>query len=357
MNQEKFLFIDRDGTLIEEPQDDQVDSIEKLNFKPFVMEVLQSFVQSGFKLVMVTNQDGLGTPSFPAENFFLPHELMLKIFASQGIIFDCIRICPHVVKDNCECRKPKVGLLLDYLQSQCIDRHHSYVIGDRETDLQLAKNIGISGIRLEQDDTRAWLKIRNQILLRSRTASVTRKTNETAIKVAINLDQTGLIEVNTRLGFFDHMLMQLAKHGGFSLQLSVQGDLEIDDHHTVEDTAIVLGDALRQALGDKRGIERYGYLLPMDETLAQVALDLSGRPFFNFEGVFHRERIGDLSTELVAHFFRSFADSLNATLHISVRGENTHHMIEGIFKAVGKSIHQAIKQNGLLHIPSTKGVL
>lgn len=356
MQQQKILFIDRDGTLIVEPDDQQVDNIEKLAFLPNVIQSLLQLIQAGYVLVMITNQDGLGTASFPKERFAAPHELMLRIFASQGVVFEAIYICPHLPQDNCDCRKPKIGLLLDYLITQKIDHACSYIIGDRETDMELAKNIGIQGLRIGQAETPNWKAITQKILQQTRCANFVRKTNETAISVSINLDVQDKIQIDTGIGFFDHMLEQLTKHAGFGLSLTVVGDLAIDDHHTVEDTAIVLGTAIRTALGDKWGIGRYGFLLPMDESLAQVAIDLSGRSYFIFNGKFNRERVGDLATELVSHFFRSLADGLQANLHITINGENTHHMIEAIFKSVGRTLRQAASKidNSL---PTTKGLL
>lgn len=356
MGLKKILFIDRDGTLIAEPEDLQIDHIDKLALLPDVIPALLKLKAAGFSFVMVSNQDGLGTNSLPLEDFNIPHELMLRIFASQGITFEAIRICPHVPEARCDCRKPKIGLVLDYLVDQQIDRDNSYVIGDRETDLQLAENLGIRGLRLGAEKTRHWQDVTAQILSSHRLATVIRKTKETDISINVNLDHPDDIQINTGIGFFDHMLEQLAKHGGFGMSLSVDGDLEIDDHHTVEDTALALGEALRKALGNKIGIGRYGFLLPMDESITQVAIDLSGRPYFVFNGTFNREYVGDLSTELIPHFFRSLADGIKATLHIDVRGENTHHMIESIFKGVGRSLRQAIEKIDT-SLPSTKGVL
>ncbi|EKD91734.1 MAG: hypothetical protein ACD_29C00414G0002 [uncultured bacterium] len=356
MNQQKILFIDRDGTLINEPEDKQVDSIDKLIFMRNVIPSLLQLKNAGYLFVMITNQDGLGTDTFPEEDFLAPHNLMLQIFESQGITFDAICICPHKPDAGCDCRKPKLGLVLDYLREQKIDRNNSFVIGDRETDMLFAKNMGISGIHFGQPNAENWKTIVSHILSRERCATVSRKTNETNITVNINLDDPNEIIVNTGVSFFNHMLEQLAKHGGFSLNLSVIGDLKIDDHHSVEDTAIALGEAMRIALGDKWGIGRYGFLLPMDESLTQVAIDLCGRSYFVFNGQFTREKIGDLSTELVPHFFRSFSEGLKANLHIDAKGDNTHHIIESIFKCVGRALRQAItKSDGGL--PSTKGVL
>lgn len=352
--QKKYLFIDRDGTLIIEPEDKQIDSFVKLEFVKEVIPALLKLKAAGYTLVMISNQDGLGTASLPYENFTPPHELMLKIFTSQGIDFEAVLICPHKSTDQCECRKPKLGLVLDYLKNQVIDREHSWVIGDRDTDMQLAHSMGIRGIKINHDTN--WQNIVMTILASDRIASMKRKTKETEVAVRVNLDRTDEIKVNTGLGFFDHMLEQLAKHGGFSLQLDVKGDLHIDEHHTVEDTAITLGETLRKALGDKLGIERYGFVLPMDEAQTLVALDLSGRAHFEFKGEFKREQVGDLATELIPHFFRSFAEGLKATLHIEVKGENTHHMIESMFKGVGRTLKQAFAKTGT-SLPSTKGML
>lgn len=356
MKQQKILFIDRDGTLIIEPTDKQIDHIDKLEFMPDVIASLLQLKNAGYVFVMVTNQDGLGTASMPQQNFLIPHTVMLRVFESQGVTFEKIGICPHFLTDNCDCRKPKTGLVHDYLIEQKIDRNHSYVIGDRETDILLAKNMGISGIQIGHADTPTWKEVTNNILQKNRIASVSRKTNETEIDVTVNLDQPHEISVDVELGFFKHMLEQLAKHGGFGLSLTIKGDLDIDDHHTVEDTAISLGEAIHKALGNKFGIGRYGFLLPMDEALVQVALDLSGRSYFVFNGAFTRDRVGDLSTELVPHFFRSLAEGLKANLHIDVKGENTHHMVESIFKGVGRAMRQAIMQIDY-SLPTTKGVL
>ena len=357
MKQQKILFIDRDGTLIEEPEDYQVDSLEKLAFKLGVIPALLKLKNAGYAFVIVTNQDGLGTQSFPEENFTLAQEFMLKIFSSQGIIFEAVRVCPHFLADNCDCRKPKINLVLDYVIEQKIDRDKSFVIGDRETDVLLAKNLGIQSIRFGQNATESWEEVANSILLQSQTVKVIRKTNETDISVAINLNKHDQSKINTGIGFFDHMLEQLAKHAGFELSLTVKGDLRTDDHHTVEDTAITLGEALRKIVGEKMGIARYGFVLPMDEALTSVTLDLSGRSFADINCKFERERIGELSTELIPHFFRSFAESLKATLHIDVKGENTHHMIESMFKGVGRALRQALKKSDDASLPTTKGIL
>jgi imidazoleglycerol-phosphate dehydratase / histidinol-phosphatase len=330
MTARKVLFIDRDGTLIAEPPDEQVDSLSKLRLSPGVIPALNALREAGYTFVMVSNQDGLGTASFPEAAFQEPHEFLRELLASQGIRFDAELICPHTASDGCPCRKPKTGLLDPYLRDHPLDPAHSYVIGDRETDLELARNLGIDGIRLRgpNGEGETWPDIAKRLTATARTAKVCRKTKETDIDVEIRLDDEAPIRVATGLGFFDHMLEQIARHGGFSLQLSCAGDLHIDEHHTVEDCALALGQALRTALGDKRGIQRYGFLLPMDEALAQVAIDLSGRPYLVFDGKFGRDHVGQLPTELVPHFFRSLAETLGAAINIKVSGENTHHMID-----------------------------
>lgn len=354
MKQKKYLFIDRDGTLIAEPSDEQVDHIEKLNFLNGVFTALSRLQQAGYELVMVSNQDGLGTPQFPQITFEIPHKVMLKVFQSQGIQFLDVRVCPHFADQECECRKPKIGLLLDYVTAQSIDKAQSYVIGDRDTDLKLAKNLGINGIQIS--DSMPWERIADEILNKPRSATVKRKTNETNIELFVNLDQSGAIHVATGIHFFNHMLEQIIKHANISATINVQGDIAVDDHHSVEDTAIALGEAIRQALGDKRGIGRYGFVLPMDESQATVSLDLSGRAFCQWECEIDREKVGDMATEMVPHFFKSLADSLQATLHIRITGNNTHHKIEAAFKAVGRVLRQAIQRENN-DIPSTKGML
>lgn len=353
MSKRKFLFIDRDGTLIKEPANKQIDTLDKLELEPDVIPALLALQAKGYVLVMVSNQDGLGSDSYPQTQFEVVQEKLIHLLASQGIKFEAIHICPHWQSDNCECRKPRLGLVLDYLTYEKIDKANSFVIGDRQTDLLLAKNMRLPGILYSHN---MWKEIASQLSFNQRRATLQRVTHETTINVSIRLDEPSPIYISTQLGFFDHMLEQLAKHAGISLHLQAKGDLHIDEHHIVEDSALVLGKALRRALGDKLGINRYGFLLPMDEALAQVAIDLSGRAYFVFEGQFLREKVGDLPTELVPHFFRSFAENLGAAIHISVKGENTHHMIESIFKAVGRVIKQAIFQCGN-ELPSTKGVL
>lgn len=356
MNQQKMLFIDRDGTLIEEPADKQIDSVDKLNFMPGVFEALTTLKEAGYTFVMVSNQDGLGTSSFAEKDFQIAQEMMLKIFASQNIMFDSVRICPHFENEKCTCRKPQVGLILDYLKTQKIDLAQSYVIGDRITDIQLAENMGIKGLQIGAPNLTTWSDIAKRILITPRQAMVKRKTKETDIMVSVDLENQKNTQINTGIAFFDHMLQQLAAHGGFGLKATVKGDYEVDDHHTVEDTALAIGEAIRKALGDKRGIGRYGFVLPMDEALAQVSIDICGRPYFDFQGKFNREKVGELSTECVPHFFRSFSQALGAALHMKMDGENTHHMVEALFKACGRSLGQAIIKNGQT-LPSTKGIL
>ena len=352
----KVLFVDRDGTLIEEPPDEQVDTLEKVRFMSGVFAALAQLTRAGYRLVMVTNQDGLGSASFPRASFDLPHNFVIDSFASQGIRFDAQCICPHRPADNCDCRKPKPGMVADYLRATKVDLTRSAVIGDRDSDLAFAANLGVRGLRVRKDGapSETWPAIASDLL--ARRATVERRTKETEIRIDVDLDAEGPIKVSTGIGFFDHMLEQLAKHGGFALTLECKGDLHIDEHHTVEDTALALGEALRRALGDKLGIARYGFLLPMDEARVQVAIDLSGRPYAVFEGKFSRTEVGGLATELVPHFFRSLAETLAAALHITVSGENTHHMVEACFKGTGRALRQAIRREGS-ELPSTKGLL
>ena len=355
MSKRKILFVDRDGCLIEEPADEQIDSYEKLALLPGVIAALQRFVAAGYELVMVTNQDGLGTDSFPEPHFSGPHELLLRILASQGIAFREVLIDRSLPHEGLDTRKPGVGMLRHYLADDGWSRAASAMIGDRETDLQLAANIGVRGLRVGPQGV-GWEELAHRLLDTPRTATVVRDTKETRITVSVDLDRVAEPQAHTGLGFFDHMLEQIGKHGGFALKLDCDGDIHIDEHHTIEDCALALGSALRQALGDKRGIGRYGFTLPMDEAQASAALDLSGRPYFVFEGSFPRERVGEVPTELVPHFFRSLCETLGANLHLAVRGDNAHHMVEACFKVVARALRQAIARSGS-ELPSTKGAL
>ena len=354
-NKRRILFLDRDGTLIIEPEDKQIDSLEKLELVDDVIPALLKLKAAGYEFVIVSNQDGLGTASNPYENFQAPHDKMLLLFSSQGIDFAAEHIDPHFEHEGSPDRKPGIGMLLEYLKSGELDLADSWVIGDRETDLQLADNMGIGGIRCGQDGE-AWQEIARRLCSRPRQASVQRDTNETQIRVEVDLDAQGGSQISTGIGFFDHMLDQIAAHGGFRLLLNCKGDLEIDEHHTVEDCALALGQALDQALGQRRGIGRYGFVLPMDESLAEVAIDLSGRPAFEFTADFPRDMVGGMSTEMVSHFFASLSQSLRCALHLKVTGENTHHMVEGLFKGLGRALRPALARQGT-DLPSTKGVL
>jgi len=350
----KILFVDRDGVLIEEPVDEQVDSYEKFRLVEGVIPALLRIRDAGFEFVMVSNQDGLGTPAYPRESFDGPQALLLQILASQGIVFREVLIDEHLPEHGSPNRKPGIGMVRHYLRDRSIDLDASAMVGDRETDLQFAANLGVRGFRLGED--LRWDDIAHALVDQPRTAVVERSTRETQIRVRLDLDRATAPVVRSGLGLFDHMLEQLGKHGGFSLQLDCTGDLQIDEHHTVEDCALALGSALKSALGDKRGIERYGFTLPMDEALASAAVDFSGRPCFVFDGRFPRERVGDLPTELVPHFFRSLCESAGLNLHLTVRGDNAHHMVEACFKAVARALRQAMRRAGS-EVPSTKGVL
>jgi imidazoleglycerol-phosphate dehydratase/histidinol-phosphatase len=350
------LIVDRDGTLIEEPADEQIDSLAKVRFMPGVFAALNELTHHGYQLVMVTNQDGLGSERFPYSAFTEVQEFILAAFHSQGVRFEATFVCPHLPGAHCTCRKPKTGLLDDYFAQHAIDSARSAVVGDRETDLALATNLGLRGFRVRRNGNSAetWPHVTQALL--SRQALIVRRTKETQIQVRVNLDEPEPVSAKTGVGFFDHMLEQLATHGGFSLELTAHGDLNVDEHHTVEDSALALGQALREALGSKRGLARYGFLLPMDESEARSVIDLSGRAFATFSGQFARASVGDLPTELVPHFFRSLADALGAAIHVEVCGENTHHMIEATFKSVGRSLRQALRREGMM-LPSTKGAL
>lgn len=355
----RILFVDRDGTLIEEPDDFQIDSFEKLRFVKGVIPALLKLRDAGYEFVIVSNQDGLGTEAYPQGSFDGPHRLMLQVFESQGITFREELIDRSFPADNLPTRKPGIGLAMHYLRDRSIDLDRSAMVGDRETDNAFAKNMGIRAFQLATPQFGGewdWAGIAHALADAPRTAKVRRKTKETDITVEVDLDRAAEPQVRTGLPFFDHMLEQIGKHGGIALSIRVDGDLHIDEHHTIEDTALALGQALKDALGDKRGIGRYGFVLPMDETLAQVALDFSGRAYLVFDGKFMRERVGDLPTELVPHFFRSLGDAAGININVQLRGENDHHMIEGAFKAFARALRDAIRREGTA-LPSTKGVL
>ncbi len=374
MSARKPLFVDRDGTLIvPTPVDHQIDRYEKLALVDGVIGALQRCIVAGYELVMVTNQDGLGTASFARADFDGPHELMMRIFASQGICFREVLIDASFAHEGRDTRKPGIGLVRHYLADDGWSRGQSAMVGDRATDAQFAANLGIRCFRLGSHPLKLgewdWNAIGHELCDAPRRASVERNTKETRIAVQVDLDRAAEPKVKTGLGFFDHMLEQIAKHGGFALNLSCAGDTHIDEHHTIEDCALALGQALRQALADKRGIGRYGaaaesamgevpvtITLPMDETIARAALDLSGRAYFVFDGSFPRDRVGDIPTELVPHFFRSLCDALGANLHLAVRGENAHHMVEACFKSVARALRAALRREGS-ELPSTKGAL
>lgn len=375
----RVLFIDRDGTLIREPEDQQIDSFEKLEFYPGAIGALSKIAKKlDFELVMITNQDGLGTDSFPEDTFWPVHDFMLKVFSSEGVEFDEIFIDRSFAKEHSPNRKPGTGLLGKYFSDE-YDLTNSFVIGDRLTDIELAKNLGARGIFINDDsnlgsdeisvtgaelnayialDTNDWDKIYSLLLLGSRVSSISRKTAETAIDIELNLDGSGKSEVNTGIPFFDHMLDQLARHGLLDLSIDVKGDLEVDEHHTIEDTAIALGQAFAEALGGKAGIQRYGFCLPMDDCLAQVAIDFGGRNWLVWDAEFKREMIGKMPTEMFYHFFKSFTDGAGANLNIKAEGTNEHHKIEAIFKGFAKSIKAAVERDPeKLILPSTKGTL
>lgn len=379
MSKKKVLFIDRDGTIIKETVDEQIDSFEKMIFYPKAFTYLGKIARElDYELVMITNQDGLGTDAFPEETFWPVHNFILKSFENEGVVFDAVfldRTFPH---ENADTRKPGTGLLTAYF-SEDYDLTNSYVIGDRLTDMELAKNLGSQGIFINDEthlgageitvergsldaiialESNDWEKIYEFLKLRDRTAEIHRKTNETDIKIHLNLDGTGRSHIKTGLAFFDHMLDQLARHGQMDLDIHVDGDLEVDEHHTIEDTAIALGEVFHEALGTKLGIERYGFCLPMDDCLAQVAIDFGGRNWLVWDATFKREKVGDMPTEMFHHFFKSFTDGAKANLNIKAEGTNEHHKIEAIFKAFAKSIKMAVKRDvEKMVLPSTKGVL
>ena len=373
----KILFIDRDGTLALEPENYQLDSFDKLIFYPGVFKSLGKISRElDFELVMVTNQDGLGTPSFPENTFWPTHRFLLKCFENEEIIFDDVYIDKSLPSDNAPTRKPGIGLLKKYINNKNYDLENSYVIGDRLTDMELALNLGAKGIFISNDDklvemeisenlnnsislkTTKWNDIYSFLKLKQRVVTKKRVTNETKINLDLNLDGNGESDINTGIAFFDHMLNQIARHGNMDIKLLVHGDLEVDEHHTIEDTAIILGEAFYSALGEKIGIERYGFSLPMDDCLAQVSIDFGGRNWLVWEADFKREMIGKMPTEMFMHFFKSFSDGAKANINIKAEGSNEHHKIEAIFKAFAKAIKFAIKRDpNKMILPTTKGSL
>lgn len=371
----KVLFIDRDGTIvIEPPVDYQLDAFEKLEFYPKAIRNLYFIRQKlDFEFAMVTNQDGLGTPSFPEDTFWPVHNLVLNTLRNEGVTFDEIFIDRSFPEDNAPTRKPRTGMLTRYLNNDDYDLAGSFVIGDRATDVELAKNLGCKAILLQDDKeclkeknledvcvlaTTDWDRVAEFLFAGERTAEVQRTTKETDIRIRLNLDGNGTCHISTGLGFFDHMLEQIGKHGGIDLDITVKGDLEVDEHHTIEDAAIALGECIYQALGSKKGIERYGFCLPMDDCLCQVSLDFGGRAWLVWDAEFHREKIGDMPTEMFLHFFKSLSDSARMNLNIKAEGQNEHHKIEGIFKALARSIKMAVRRD-IYHyeVPSSKGCI
>lgn len=355
---QRLLFIDRDGTLIEEPSDEQIDSFGKLKFVRGMIRNLAFIHQhTDFKFIMVSNQDGLGTDSFPESTFWPVHHFILQTLEGEGITFDDQLIDRHFPEDHSPMRKPGTGMLKKYLSNPEYDIENSYVIGDRDTDRQLADNIGCRALILGRDGM-DWEKIAEILFAGERTAEVRRTTKETDIHIRLNADGSGKSDIDTGIGFFDHMLEQIAKHGMMDLTIHVKGDLQVDEHHTIEDTAIAIGECILKALGDKRGIERYGFSLPMDDCLCQVALDFGGRPWLVWDAEFHREKIGEMPTEMFLHFFKSLSDAARMNLNIKAEGTNEHHKIEGIFKALARALKMAVRRD-IYHyeLPSTKGML
>ena len=368
----RVLFIDRDGTIIVEPSDEQLDSFDKLEFVPGVFRSL-SFLRehTDFKFVMASNQDGLGTPSYPEKDFYPTHNFILNTLKGEGVSFDDILIDPHFPEDNAPTRKPGTGMFGKYMTGE-YDLSASYVIGDRATDVELARNLGCRAVLLQYnadslpDDLKAvcafasrdWWKVAEFIFAGERRASAHRATKETDILVELNIDGSGKCDISTGLGFFDHMLEQIGRHGGMDLTIKVKGDLNVDEHHTIEDTGIVLGECIRKALGDKRGIERYGYALPMDDCMAQVVLDFGGRSWLVWDAEFKREKVGEMPTEMFLHFFKSLSDAAAMNLNIQAQGDNEHHKIEAIFKAFARALKQAVRRDIWNYtLPSSKGLL
>ncbi|MBT0831409.1 MULTISPECIES: bifunctional histidinol-phosphatase/imidazoleglycerol-phosphate dehydratase HisB [Campylobacter] len=352
----KILFIDRDGTLIDEPKDDfQIDSLEKLEFEKGAINALLKLKNFGFKFVMVSNQDGLGTNSFPKENFDKAHEKMLSVFQSCGIEFEDIFICPHFEHENCACRKPKTAMLENYIKNKLYDKNKSFVIGDRDSDMLLAQNLEIQGLKYDKNDFN-WEQIADFILQNYRSACIERNTKETQIQVKIAFNEKAKADIKTNIAFFDHMLEQIATHANISLEIKCKGDLEVDEHHSVEDVALALGEAIKSALDQKIGIARYGFVLPMDECLASCAIDFCNRPHLVYKAKFKKEKLGELSTEMIEHFFYSLSYAMGASLHLKVKGKNDHHKAEGLFKAFARALKMAIKIENE-NLASSKGVI
>jgi imidazoleglycerol-phosphate dehydratase/histidinol-phosphatase len=376
---QNILFIDRDGTIIKETEDEVINSFEKITFYPKSLTFLSKIAEElDYKLVMITNQDGLGTSVFPEDTFWPAHNFVIKTFQNEGVVFSDVQIDRTFPAENANTRKPKTGLLTQYFSEE-YDLKNSFVIGDRLTDVELAKNLGSKAIFINDNtnlgtseiesksnelqeiialETNDWEAIYNYLKLETRRASIERNTNETKIAITVNLDGTGKSNIQTGLAFFDHMLDQIARHGQMDLDIQVKGDLEVDEHHTIEDTAIALGEVFAQALGNKLGMERYGFCLPMDDCLAQVALDFGGRNWLVWEADFQREKIGEMPTEMFLHFFKSFSDGAKANINIKAEGTNEHHKIEAIFKAFAKAIKMAVKRDASkMILPTTKGML
>jgi len=352
----KVIFVDRDGTIIREPSDEQVDSLEKLSFVPGAISALKSLSQLDFEIVMASNQDGLGTASFPEEDFWPAHNKMLEVLAGEGVKFDDFLIDRHFPEDNSPCTKPGIGMFGKYLGGE-YDMSSSYVIGDRDSDMKLAENLGAKGLRLTDEDD-SWTKLAEIVRCGERRVEIARKTGETDIRIVLDLDKVGESSIDTGLKFFDHMLDQIAHHGGVALQVSCKGDLEVDEHHTIEDVGIALGEAVAKALRDKRGIGRYGFALPMDESRALVLMDFGGRIDFSWDVEFTREYVGDFPTEMFRHFFQALCSASKCNLRIEARGENNHHLAESIFKAYARALKMAVRREPFNYeLPSSKGLL